>query len=140
MCLPKTNVSLLFHNNVTFNSLLLFCSCVFKEIQISLANNFILFYYTVKPFYNGINKAVFYDRWPLFGASESTYPISWDELRLAFVDRKPLLAGIIMHKFDLHIITVRVVSSHINKIKLYLPLSLMKCVLFIRVDLFFIFE
>ena len=39
------------------------------------------------------------DRWPLFGASETTW-FSRDELRLAFVDRRPVLAGVLMHRFD----------------------------------------
>jgi len=35
--------------------------------------------YTVKPVYNGqprgITKVAFVDKWPLFGVSETTYPI-----------------------------------------------------------------
>jgi len=33
------------------------------------------------------------DRWPLFGASETNYPIFTRQIKLAYVDRKPLLAG-----------------------------------------------
>jgi len=50
--------------------------------------------YTVKPVYNGqlrpTTKVTFVDRWR----------ISQDELRLAFVDRKPLLAGVVMYMFE----------------------------------------
>ena len=35
-------------------------------------------------------------KWPLFRTSETTFRFSWDELKLAFVDRKPLLAGVLM--------------------------------------------
>ena len=38
-----------------------------------------MYCYTVKPVYNGqpqgITKVAFVDKWPLFGASETTYPI-----------------------------------------------------------------
>ena len=59
---------------------------------------------TVKTVYKGqprgITKVAFADRWPLFGASETTFRFSLDELRLVFVDRKPLYAGVVMHRFD----------------------------------------
>ena len=48
----------------------------------------------------GITKVAFVDRWPLFGTFETTFQFSRDELRLAFVDRKPLLAGVLKHRFD----------------------------------------
>ena len=41
--------------------------------------------YTVKPVYNGqlrgITKVVFVDKWPLFGASEITYPIFTGQIK-----------------------------------------------------------
>ena len=48
----------------------------------------------------GVTKEAFADSWPSFRASETTFRFSRDELRLAFVDRKPLLAGVLMHRFD----------------------------------------
>jgi len=52
----------------------------------------------------GITKVAFVDRWPLFGALETTIRCSRDEFGLAFVDRKTLLAGVLMHRFHEKII------------------------------------
>ena len=56
-----------------------------------------------KPVYQGrpwkITKLAFVDRWPLFAASKLPIRFSRDELRLAIVDRKPLLAGVLMYRF-----------------------------------------
>jgi len=43
-----------------------------------------------------ITKVAFVDKWSLFRESETTY---LDKLRLAFVDRKPLFAGVVMYRF-----------------------------------------
>ena len=68
-----------------------------KDVQLFKVN-------TVKTVYKGqsqgITKVASVDRWPLFGASETTFRCSRDELRLAFVDRKPLHAGVLMHRVD----------------------------------------
>ena len=68
-----------------------------KDVQLLKVN-------TVKTVYKGqsqgITKVASVDRWPLFGASETTFRCSRNELRLAFVDRKPLHAGVLMHRFD----------------------------------------
>ena len=64
---------------------------------------FIAFTCTIKPAYNGqprqLQKVAFVDRWPLFRATE-TPGFSRYQLRLAFVNRKPLLTGTLMHRFD----------------------------------------
>ena len=57
-----------------------------------------------KPVYKGqprgITKVAFVDRWPLFGASETTYPIFTGQIQSGLYSRKPLLAGVVMHRFD----------------------------------------
>ena len=42
----------------------------------------------------------FDDSWPLFGASETMYPIFTGQIKISLVDRKPLLAGALIHRFD----------------------------------------
>ena len=66
--------------------------------------------YTVKPVYNGqplgITKVAFVNKWPLLTSGlclerqKLLIRFSWDKLRLAFVDRKPLFAGVVMLRFD----------------------------------------
>ena len=48
-----------------------------------------------------MTKVTFVDRWPLFGASETTYPIFTGQIKNGFVDRNRLFAGVVMHRFDL---------------------------------------
>ena len=57
-----------------------------------------------KPVYKGQPRGI--TKWPLLTgglcSERQKLPtrFSRDELRLAFVDRKPLLAGVLMHRFD----------------------------------------
>jgi len=59
---------------------------------------------TVKPVYTGQQRDI--TKWPLLtsGLCSERHKLlirfSRDTLRLAFVDRKPLFAGVIMHMFD----------------------------------------
>ena len=48
----------------------------------------------------GITKVAFDDSWLLFGASETMYPIFTGQIKIGLVDRKPLLAGALIHMFD----------------------------------------
>ena len=79
-----------------------FIICIYSYVFTYIFYNHCFVTSTVKPVYKcqpqGITKVAFVDRWPLFGASETTF--SRDKLRLAFIDRKPLLAGVLMHRFD----------------------------------------
>jgi len=62
-------------------------------------------YYTVKPVYNGQSRVITKVAFDESGGLSSEHQklsirFSRDKLRLAFVDRKPLFAGVVIHRFD----------------------------------------